>query len=134
MTRTSTPTTLPRMIGPQFREPATLTGVTGLRPLFLAPGVLPPPLFAAADLAPPAGGLPWPDVLPTLTVDGTRSGPGVLMLIVPRQFVRMREGGARVAAECRSLPPIAWLGDSRRPCRSRSLRCSCRLRVPWPRS
>src|SRR4051812_529161 len=92
---TTSPTTLPRMIGPQLRLPATVTGVMGLRPLFLPPPPFAAPAFAAPAfaapgfvallLAAPAGGLPWPDVLPTLTVDGTRSGPGVLMLIVPRQ-------------------------------------------------
>src|SRR4051812_43677852 len=120
------------MIGPQLRLPETLTGVMGLRPLppvvFLAAV---DPAFFAVGL--PAGGLPWPLVLPTLTLDGTRSGPGVLMLIVPRRFVRMRKGGARVAAECESLPPIAWLGDSRQPCCHRSLSCSCRVRDPRAR-
>src|SRR3954452_18802345 len=78
--RTTTPATA---MGPQLRLPLTLTGVTGLRPLPPLAGVrlpgLVPPVFCA-------GGLPWPDVLSTFTVDGTRSGPGVLMLIVPRQF------------------------------------------------
>jgi hypothetical protein len=45
-----------------------------------------PPARVPPDFA---GGLPWPVVLPTLTVDGTLSGPGVLMLIVPRHFIRM---------------------------------------------
>src|SRR4051812_36405538 len=87
---TTTPATA---IGPQLRLPLTLTGAVGLRPL---PCGRPParlPGFDPADLAPvglapdglAAGGLPWPDVLSTFTVDGTRSGPGVLMLIVPRQ-------------------------------------------------
>src|SRR4051812_22423384 len=70
-------------IGPMLRLPLTLTGVTGLLPL-------PPPAFLAGLVflseapvfAGPVGGLPWPVVLPTLTEDGTRSGPGVLMLIV----------------------------------------------------
>src|SRR3954471_7089472 len=90
---TTTPATT---IGPQLRPPATLTGVTGLRPL-------PPPLPAGAFFAGPdlagfeAGGLPCPEVLETLTVDGTRSGPGVLILIVPRQFVI--KGSVAPAAE-----------------------------------
>src|ERR1051325_6869059 len=88
MMPTATSTTTPATaIGPQLRPPLTLTGVTGLRPL-------PPPLPCgrapgrAPRVAPAAfaGGLPWPDVLSTFTVDGTLSGPGVLMLIVPRQF------------------------------------------------
>src|SRR6266536_3542506 len=77
-------------IGPMLRPPLTLTGVIGFLPLpppaFFAGG---PAFFAAAAVffAGPVGGLPWPVVLPTLTEDGTRSGPGVLMLIVPRRFV-----------------------------------------------
>src|SRR5690349_8302679 len=97
MPRAMTATRPITMIGPQLRPPETLTGVTGLRPL-------PPP---AAFLAGPEpaffgeeGGLPWPVVLPTLTVDGTRSGPGVLMLIVPRRFVRSGRAG-------RGWPPSA---------------------------
>src|SRR5215207_473699 len=87
--RTTTPATA---IGPQLRPPLTLTGAVGLRPLPPLPCGREPgrlPGFAPADLAPAdfaAGGLPWPDVLSTFTVDGTLSGPGVLMLIVPRQF------------------------------------------------
>src|SRR3954464_2590476 len=87
--RTTTPATA---IGPQLRPPLTLTGVIGLRPL---PPPLPPlpfgplPRGSGAPALPAAGGLPCPDVLSTFTVDGTRSGPGVLILIVPRQFVRM---------------------------------------------
>jgi hypothetical protein len=84
---TTTPATA---IGPQLRLPLTLTGAVGLRPLPPLPGAPPgrEPGRAPADLAPvdlAAGGLPWPDVLSTFTVDGTRSGPGLLMLIVPRQ-------------------------------------------------
>src|SRR5918911_698670 len=95
-------TTATTAIGPQLRP--AVTGLIGLRPLPAGPfptgrepGRAPPDLagavlldlagadlpdFAAAGL--PAGGLPWPDFLSTLTVDGTRSGPGVLMLIAPR--------------------------------------------------
>src|SRR5262245_5207330 len=105
------PTAMATRIGPLSRLPATLTGVTGLRPFGPLPGVF---LAAPGLVAPEAGGLPWPDVLPTLTVDGTRSGPGVLMLIVPRRFIsEERAGRARVAAERPSLPPIPWRGDSR---------------------
>src|SRR3954453_13799064 len=94
MMPTAISTTTPASaIGPQLRLPLTLPGVVGLRPFPCgrAPGRLPdldPVDLAPADLAPAdlaAGGLPWPDVLSTLTVDGTLSGPGVLMLIVPRQ-------------------------------------------------
>src|SRR3954469_18669895 len=82
-------------IGPMLRPPLTLTGVTGFLPLpppaFLAAGLVflvgPDFLSEAPVFAGPVGGLPWPVVLPTLTEDGTRSGPGVLMLIVPRRFV-----------------------------------------------
>src|SRR5690349_13318846 len=90
-------------IGPMLRLPFTVTGVTGFLPLpppaFLAAGLV---FFAAAPVffAGPVGGLPWPDVLPTLTVDGTRSGPGVLMLIVPRRFVISGRAG-------RGWPPSA---------------------------
>src|SRR5689334_12009037 len=87
---TTTPATA---MGPQLRLPATLTGVTGLRPL------PPPPPLPAGTLAPgflaapPVGGLPWPEVLETLTDCGTRSGPGVLILIVPRRFFGRRMAG-----------------------------------------
>src|SRR4051812_41153761 len=107
--RTSTATAPPTAIGPQLRPPLALTGVIGLRPLApppFGPVALAPVAFAAEAFGfDPAGGLPWPEVLPTLTVDGTRSGPGVLILIAPRQFICMGKGGARVAAERRSLPP-----------------------------
>src|SRR3712207_4141835 len=90
---TTTPATA---IGPQLRPPLTLTGVIGLRPL---PPPLPPlgcgPLPAGREPPALAGGLPCPEVLSTFTVDGTRSGPGVLILIVPRQFVRMVGPGPR---------------------------------------
>ena len=110
---TTTPAT---RIGAQLRPPATLTGVTGLRPL---PPPLPlpaGPFLAGADFAPDflagpeeeAGGLPWPEVLETFTLDGTRSGPGVLILIVPRQFIQLKEGAtagaAPRAAKRESLP------------------------------
>src|SRR6185295_2934424 len=98
---TTTPATA---IGPQWRPPETLTGLTGLRPL-PAPPPLPAGPFPAgrapAPLAPagladrPVGGLPWPEVLSTFTLDGFRSGPGVLMLIVPRLFLAMGESGRR---------------------------------------
>src|SRR4051794_20565159 len=95
---TTTPATA---IGPQLRPPATLTGVTGLRPL-------PPPPLPAGRLPPGradfVGGLPWPVVLPTLTVDGTLSGPGVLMLIVPRQLL---ERGKLVARERKGRGPVS---------------------------
>src|SRR3954447_192343 len=76
-------------IGPRLRLPLTLTGVTGFLPLPPPAFLAGPDFFAAATvfLAGLVGGLPWPVVLPTLTEDGTRSGPGVLMLIVPRRFV-----------------------------------------------
>src|SRR5918997_215350 len=76
---TTTPATA---IGPQWRPPETLTGLIGLRPLRA-----PPPLAPAGLADRPAGGLPWPEVLSTFTLDGFRSGPGVLMLIVPRLFL-----------------------------------------------
>src|SRR3954464_10362766 len=88
---TTRPTRPPMAIGTQLVPPATFTGVIGFRPLpppLAPPGRSPPapPLaLEPAALAPVAGGLPWPEVLPTLTVDGTRSGPGVLMLMVPRR-------------------------------------------------
>src|SRR6266498_3659237 len=127
--RMTTPATA---IGPQLRPPLTLTGAIGLRPFGPFPAApLPPPgraPVAFADLDGPAGGLPWPDFLPTRTVDGTRSGPGVLMLIVPRQFKRSRKGGARVATERQSLPPITWLSDSRQPRRHCSRRRPGRVR------
>ena len=57
------------------------------------------------------------------------------MLIVPRQFDREgragpagRRSGAPPSAQ--SLPPIAWLGDSRQPRCHRSLSCPCRVRRP----
>src|SRR5690242_2326795 len=85
-------------IGPQLRPPLTLTGLIGLRPLpagaFFG-GVLPEGRDAGrADL--PGGGLPWPDFLSILTVDGTRSGPGVLMLIAPRNQQVELEPSAKV--------------------------------------
>ncbi|GAA2546284.1 hypothetical protein GCM10010435_14400 [Winogradskya consettensis] len=46
-----------------------------------------PAFFDEATVFLATGGLPWPDVLSTFTEDGVRSGPGVLMLIVPRQFM-----------------------------------------------
>ncbi len=63
----------------------------------------------------PAGGLPWPDFLSTRTVDGTRSGPGVLILMcLVFSFARRGSPGeegrrtrtslGEVAAERQSLP------------------------------
>src|SRR3954464_3564927 len=101
--RTTTPATA---IGPQLRPPLTLTGVTGLRPL---PPPLPcgplAPVGPPAGRAPPALGLPPEVVLSTLTVDGCRSlPPEVLMLMVPRQVV-FPSGESR--AGCLGPPPGA---------------------------
>ena len=58
------------------------------------------------------------------------------MLIVPRQVGRSGEVAGRmtrrVAAECPSLPPIAWFGDSRRTRRGRPRRRPRRLHRAWP--
>src|SRR4051812_48079049 len=102
--RTRAPTPAMRAIGPQLRLELTLTGAIGLRPFGPFPAGRLPGL-------PPPGGLGPAAVafLPVVTVDGFRSPPGMLTLIVPRQVVSVRSAGPtgaieqpRAAAECRS--------------------------------